>query len=290
MKKLNNAKMMSCPDFFTDTEENVRYHFWESKPVRQHSHDFFEFFVITENRLIHTFNDQKSILSKGSLALIRPNDTHKLQPCSNEKCEHFNLSVSPILFKKLCSIVSQDLYERIVKQTDMIVYKMNHEEYDSFNHIIKTAQVSRQELSQKEQPAIMRLLTHFFLLYLNNHLSTIKNTNHKILPDWFTIFLEQLNNPEVFNKPLSKIYSMSSYSQPRLNTLFKRYTGTTIIDYITNRKISYACNLLKTTNYKILTICEMAGFHSTSRFNYLFKTITQMMPSEYRNKYSFLPK
>lgn len=290
MKKANSIKMMSFPDFFTPTQEDVRYHFWKSKPVRQHSHDFFEFFVITENQLIHTLNGQKRKLAQGCLGIVRPGDSHQLQPYKNEKCEHFNLSVSPLLFKKLCSLVSPDLYERIFNQNSMIVYKMNDEEYANFNYIIKTAQVSKQELSQKSQPAIMRVLTHTFLVYLHNFLSTVQNTDKNSVPDWFTEFLEKLNHPEIFTKPLSKIYSLSSYSQPRLNTLFHNYMGTTLIDYVTNRKVSYACNLLKTTNYKILTICGMTGFNSISRFNFVFKAVMNMTPTEYRTKNWALPK
>jgi len=288
MKQNDTVKMMSFPDFFTQTKENVRYHIWENKPVRQHSHDFFEFFVITENRLVHTFNGQKLTLTKGCLGLVRPGDTHQLQPFENEKCAHFNLSVSPSLFSTLCSLVSSDLYDRITTQTKVIIYKMNAKEYANFNYVINKAQVSKQELSQKNEPAIMRVLTHTFLLYLHTLLSSLEQTTEKVLPDWFTNFLELLNEPEVFNKPLSKIYALSSYSQPRLNTLFRAYTGTTLIDYITKRKISYACNLLKTTNYKILTICDMTGFNSISRFNFVFKSIMNVKPTEYREKNSTL--
>ena len=286
MKELYDIEVMSHPAFFTQTQENVRYHFWDDKPISLHGHKHFEFFVVTENKLIHQFNGQKRILQKGTLGLIRPGDIHKMYAYKDEYCIHFNLSVAPSLFENLCQIVSPDLFNLINTQTEMITYVLSPEEYAYFDYAIKTAQVSKEEISQKNQPAIMRVMVHTFLLYLNSRLSI--QSEQKVLPPWLNEFLEQLSNPEIFSLPLSKIYSLSTYSQPRLNTLFHEYTGTTLIDYITKQKVNYACNLLKTTTYKILTISNMTGFRSLSRFNCVFKNVTGKTPSQYREMYSII--
>jgi AraC-like DNA-binding protein len=121
-------------------------------------------------------------------------------------------------------------------------------------------------------------------LYLQAHL-TSKQETESSWPQWLLDFLDKLSSPNVFNLPLSHIYSLSSYSQTRLNTLFKQYTGTSLIQYITKQKIHYACNLLNSTNYKISHIYSLAGFSSISGFNHAFKKIMGMTPSEYKNKY-----
>jgi len=49
-------------------------------------------------------------------------------------------------------------------------------------------------------------------------------------------------------------------------TLFKRAFGTTLLNYITQHRISHAQRLLATTNKVVLEVALEAGFGSSSRF------------------------
>ena len=65
--------------------------------------------------------------------------------------------------------------------------------------------------------------------------------------------------------------------------LFHKATHQTVVDYITDVRITKTEKLLKESNYKIVEICEMVGFRSNTYFNTLFKRKTGMTPMEYRN-------
>ena len=257
---------------------HLRYHFWYDKAVGPHEHDFFEFFIVMENRLSHTFNGETGTVEKGTLCLIRPGDVHKMCNYANESSIHFNLSVSQTLFEELCRLLSPDLYNLIMQQTQLISYKLKPEEYDYFAHSVFPS-----ENAPTRMPMIMKVTAQTFLLYLQAHLSSAQAKGNN-WPQWLIDFLDKLSSPKIFNLPLSQIYSLSSYSQTRLNTLFKQYLGTSLIDYITKQKIHYACNLLYSTNYKISYIYNLAGFNSLSGFNHAFKKITGLTPSEYKKQ------
>ena len=287
MQKEHTIDIMHHDTLFTKNGSNIRYHFWKDEPTSLHRHECYEFFVVTENRLVHQFNGKSRVLETGTLGLLRPGDVHQLRSFRNEPCVHFNLSVSSTLFENLCMIINPNLFDLVASQTEMILYTLNTAEYDYFWHIIQLAQVSTEKLGQRDHPAMMRVMAHNFLLYLSLHWQTKSDKNN--LPSWLSEFLTKLSLPEVFCLPMAKIYALSGYSQPRLNTLFRQYMGTTLISYITQQKTNYACTLLRTTNYKVVTICGLAGFNSISRFNYVFKDLTGLTPTQYQEKYSTFP-
>ncbi|MBL9206800.1 MAG: helix-turn-helix domain-containing protein [Opitutaceae bacterium] len=64
--------------------------------------------------------------------------------------------------------------------------------------------------------------------------------------------------------------------------LFKKAFGTTLIDYLTNHRVSHAQRLLATSEEKIVDIAFSSGFNSISRFNEAFRRACGCTPREYR--------
>ena len=67
--------------------------------------------------------------------------------------------------------------------------------------------------------------------------------------------------------------------------LFHKTFGTTLINCVTQHRISHARRLLITTDQKIVNVALMVGFNSISRFNAAFKTACSCSPREYREKH-----
>lgn len=67
--------------------------------------------------------------------------------------------------------------------------------------------------------------------------------------------------------------------------LFRKTFGKTMIDYITEIRLSHAQRLLITSNDLVIDISHNSGFGSLSRFNSAFKKAFNCTPSEYRNQY-----
>ena len=69
--------------------------------------------------------------------------------------------------------------------------------------------------------------------------------------------------------------------------LFKKVFGTTLIDYLTNHRVSHAQRLLATTDQKIVEIAFSSGFNSISRFNEAFRRACGCTPRAYRAEHDF---
>ncbi|MNH99505.1 putative response regulatory protein [compost metagenome] len=69
-----------------------------------------------------------------------------------------------------------------------------------------------------------------------------------------------------------------------LQTLFKKETGLTINDYITNVRLEKAQVLLKDPSIKIYEVAHQVGYQDTYYFTKIFKKMVGVNPIEYREK------
>lgn len=68
-----------------------------------------------------------------------------------------------------------------------------------------------------------------------------------------------------------------------LSTIFKKETGSTLTEYVTQKRIDHALFLLNTTSLQIQTIALYCGFPDIAYFSKTFKRLVGKTPSEYRN-------
>ena len=81
------------------------------------------------------------------------------------------------------------------------------------------------------------------------------------------------------NRLAEEVFLSSSY----LSALFKKGTGQTISDYISNIRISHAKEMLIKTDYKISEISEYVGYINQFYFSSCFKKSVGVSPQEFRN-------
>lgn len=75
-----------------------------------------------------------------------------------------------------------------------------------------------------------------------------------------------------------KVYLSPNY----VSTIFKRYTGETVIQRMSRIRFEMAKNLLKNSTLKIYEICEQIGYSNPYYFSVWFKKMSGLSPSEYR--------
>ncbi len=66
--------------------------------------------------------------------------------------------------------------------------------------------------------------------------------------------------------------------------LFKKKTGMTYQNYLTEYRIDRAAKLLEETDLRIYEVCQMVGYSDVNHFNQLFERLRGMKPNEYRKK------
>lgn len=79
-----------------------------------------------------------------------------------------------------------------------------------------------------------------------------------------------------------QIASVFNYNEKYIGKLFKKHTGKTIKEYLNDKRLKNAEQLLKNTTLTISEISARTGFNNVTYFNRLFKTHFQMSPTKYR--------
>ena len=67
-------------------------------------------------------------------------------------------------------------------------------------------------------------------------------------------------------------------------TLFRKTFGMTLVEYVTQHRLTHAQRLLATTDKAVLTVALESGFGSLSRFNDAFKRACGCTPREHRKE------
>lgn len=81
---------------------------------------------------------------------------------------------------------------------------------------------------------------------------------------------------------LNSLAKQLNVSKVYLSTIFKKETGKTLTEYTTQRRISYAKHLLRSTSLQIQTVALHCGMVDIHYFSKLFKQKTGKTPSEFR--------
>lgn len=83
---------------------------------------------------------------------------------------------------------------------------------------------------------------------------------------------------------LADVCKRAMISHSAFSELFKQMTGKTFTEYINVRRVSAACELLKTTDRTMLDIALSCGFQDAAYFSRVFKRQLGISPSEYRRE------
>lgn len=85
--------------------------------------------------------------------------------------------------------------------------------------------------------------------------------------------------------PLETLARQANINRCYLSTLFKKETGVTISEYIAEKRMEAARNMLAYSDYSLSDISEILHFSSYSHFARVFRAHEQMSPNEYRRSY-----
>ena len=150
------------------------------------------------------------------------------------------------------------------------------ENYYDHSRVEFTKEVyNAQSVEQCEE--ILRKIARFFSERDQEPERTLSPLVRKIITDVDT----DLKEPLTLQYFSEKLEVNGSY----LSNLFRRETGKTITQYVTDQRLKHAENLLRYTNKPVRSVAAEVGIGDAQYFSRLFRTKTGMKPTEYRRKY-----
>ena len=81
---------------------------------------------------------------------------------------------------------------------------------------------------------------------------------------------------------LAEVAAKFGMSESRFSRYFRRMTGNTFTNFVSQLRVNKACQMLLDTDQYISTICYNVGFNNVANFNRRFMEIKGMTPSDFR--------
>ena len=259
-------------------EEVIGYNWLNFSYPQFHKHQHWEIMLVTHGKLLHCINGERTIMSRGDMVLVRPNDHHAiLFPDKETHGTHLNLLMKSDYVKRVLDTYKESLYDDLTAQREICSLSLSDIETQKVINQILNIHSVNSPVSEK-----VFQLKSIACRLLNTMIEN--NLLHQKLPDWLTGFLFVLSDPHLKESDVKSLARYTPYSYSRLAPVFKNLTGRTLIEYVTEIKMKRAQDLLKTTDSPITQIALDLNYESLSHFIRTFKRVYGITPSAYRKE------
>ena len=265
-----------------------------------HSHEMLQINYVAKGKLIHRINHSQYELVKGDIFIIPPFIPHQLLEIPNSEFEIVELEFTAGFILGNESVQMQnpnanssffDFYyiEPFLVSECNVKPRLN---LDGEHQMEAEALLSEiySEYNRKQdsyllaiKADVLRLLVlvgRYFhedvarqpnvMATFDRHRSAITNVIH---------FIDSHYSESISLKEASRVALLSpSY----FSYFFKHMTNKTFIEYLNNKRVKHAMDLLKNTNKLVVNICFESGFKNVNHFNRTFKNTVGLSPTEYR--------
>lgn len=127
--------------------------------------------------------------------------------------------------------------------------------------------------------ALMKEMVRKYCLLVKNH--SMKSYSLLIRK-----VLTQIDYDLTANLGLKNLAAQLNVNPSYLSTLFKKETGSTLTEYVNQKRIEHAVFLLNSSNLQIQMIAQYSGIPDVNYFTKTFKKIIGITPKEYRDRIS----
>lgn len=244
---------------------------WKEETI-PHRHSDWEFTATTDGTGVNIVNGVEYQSISGNFLLLGPQHVHK--QTSDLPIKRRDLCVSTERMKVLADTLCEGLYDTLCKTEKPIFIKLS---LTSFNEIHDRLNKADCLVADRRQDAILASIAVYLLGVM------LENSSEKFVPNEILTFLQKVQDPSVFSMRVNDVISLCGYSHSHFIRLFKKYVGKTIIEYITDLRLSYAAKLLANTDMSVITVSTSVGYDNSSFFAKKFKEKYCASPVDYRN-------
>lgn len=244
---------------------------WVDCSCGLHWHNFFEIELILEGEGFQLLNGKRVELSRGCVSLLRLTDFHQVVPTKTLRLLNLMLDESLLPTETLNQLVGagQTMFFRLEEQplcTMESLFRLCMEENNA----------------PSPDPRYLSCLLECICnrLFHERPLGFALPAAPKSPPIQEALLYLHLHFRE--NPRLRELAQIAHYNTSYFSIAFHRELGMTYCEYLNMLKISYAKQLLLSTELKISDICYECGFASHANFLRLFKTQVGLSPLQFR--------
>ena len=227
--------------------------------------DYYLLYLVSGELTVH-FPARDEVLESGNFIIFPPKCRYKYSHNSGSPIEYMWLHFTGSDVEETLRKYELNLYPKVnkIEPDDAITMRFQN----IFNAFIKHDKFRENELSTLLERLMISLARRVsgekkYSNLLNKSIAYI-NSN----------YIEDIRIPD--------LAKMENLSVSRYNTLFRKVTGVSPIEYIKKMRLASACELLSATDLPIKTVSSMVGYPDSHFFSRIFKKSLGVSPAFYR--------
>ena len=254
-------------------------------------HDFWEMVYVDKGRVQIRRDDEELVLSQGEIIFHAPNEFHSIKALDSEPnffvvsfvcnspfisyLEKYHMVLNKMLHSFISSIIAESENTYLIPKNDPSLKKL----------------VKREECLFGGEQLIKTYLEQLVIILIRN---ILKKSDTSIFPSKESMENHLISTAkriitEKSEQPfrVSKLCAELGYSKTYLSRLFREQTGETIASFAVKQKIKLAKQLIREGNYNFAQISDKLSFDNPQYFSRVFKRITKMTPTEFKESLNF---
>jgi len=251
-----------------------------------HSHSNLEISVVISGRGRYRIDDKIYPFIEGDVFVLNNIERHGIVLDEDQQVENLVVHFAPKFIWQNNNHFDYHYLKMFYQREKNFSHKLNHS-------MKETCMIRELLLSMKnefiEKDSGYRLMTKVKLMnilvlmlrYYGYNDSEIKHSEDLEVISKITEYIDgHLEEKITLDDLANLVHLNASY----LSSFFKKYNGLSPVEYIIKKRISKACELLISSNKKIIEIAYLSGFSNLTNFNKMFKRTTGLTPSKYKMK------
>lgn len=260
------------------------YHNKEVENYPLHWHTALEIVMPYENEYTILIDNIPHTFQEGDIWITPPGTLHELiAPSSGERmillCD----------YSLICNVQSMDPLLHTLQPYALITKKDDPALNQELRFYLDEIRQEYENKSPFTEAYIYSLVIQFFVAFGRARLKAQErfpgitlSKQHEYI-EKFTMLCNYITEHCTEDLKVEDLAALAGFSKFHFARLFKQFANMSCTEYLTQKRIAHAEQLLIQPNIPITEVAMLSGFGSLSTFNRLFKAAKNCTPSEYKN-------
>lgn len=244
-----------------------------------HWHPRTEICYITKGKCDFYVNGEEIRGRAGDILVFQSGDIHRF--CAvDEECSTYICTFNPtFLYNRQVKIPA---IKKIIRKEELIQYNILHEVISIFSEIFKENNKKENYYEIIVQSQIIKLCT-----LLVRYFEDGKECEARDIKTFeeFQKILDFISENYADDISLSDVANVVNYSVSNVSLMFHKFVDMNFKKYLNNIRINKSIELMKDQSMNITEVAMRCGFNNVRTFNNVFKSTTDMTPTEMKNKF-----
>lgn len=240
---------------------------------KSHYHEYYELYYLEQGERYHMIQDHLCKVYPGEFLIFPPYVMHHSYGEENVPFKRF------LLYFRKDQLSSPELAEAM--DSTWGVYKPDVRSRQTIRRMLEDL-IKEQNSPGAYSRAYSHTLLNMLLLHIFRQIQAPVRPEKRDRIGEVISYIHANYQEDMNLDQLAQMFYVSTYYLCRE---FKKYTNSTIVQYINSTRIMNAQRKMMETDMNITEISKAVGFSSITHFNRVFKAVAGMTPSMYRKAY-----